>query len=320
MVLLEEPTAEQQIKSRAQALLSNRDECPHQHCKEQWYDRDLSDHSETEKLLLDIACLHNGDGTGNHTFCCLARPDVPAAYLVIGADSQGNVVGCNPDSMSDDAALSGFLQAHLFPSPETHVYHAVLQHNKHVFLVEIAVDNSRIGQPVRVRSKQHPSLLCRRPARSGSSNVKHPVPDRVWKPIVDFFKLPEHKLHKQLQADMHDSSLHKSSHCFEAVRRVLVVDELNEEQVAWLAALPWHLIVSFGPNNALKNAIPSMTGVCVQEFQLQDCAKARGGIPSRATVEAVSKGSARLFLTASAGTNDKRTTFKNLQGFNNVSE
>ncbi|EGD73859.1 hypothetical protein PTSG_05554 [Salpingoeca rosetta] len=311
--------ASSEVQQRAAALCMKQTEGVHHKFKRQWYDSDLSDSRKTGALLFDIACLHNGDGMTQHDFQCLARPDVPAAYLVIGVDSSGTVVGCDEAEMTDGAVLSQFLRSRLDPCPEVTVYHTVLKDDKRVFLVEIAVDTS-IGQPVRVCSKQHGSLLTRKPARVSEGNADCDVANSVWPSIVSFFcdSDEQQQLYTELREHLEETGASQASPFFNGVRRVLIADQLEEHQAVWLAAIPWHAIISFGANDGLKQAIPQVTGVDVEEFELEACWKKRGGVPPKEVIQNAAHGSTRLFLTAPLDPMDDDTGRIVAQAFQSV--
>lgn len=203
------------IAQRAEALLSLRSEGVYLDFKKQGY----ADHNWGD-LADDVACLHNGDGTTVSPFACLARPAFRAAYLVIGANSNGEPCGYS-DSMPDETVLRGRLGAALRPCPEV-TMHATAIEGKQLYLLEIAVGSAR--GPVR-----HTDASQRRRAvRCGSSNATASC--EVWTRVLQQFHQPDSL--GLFSAAVIRSGVDASASHAAKVLRVLVTDDLDAEQAA----------------------------------------------------------------------------------------
>merc|ERR1719326_855661 len=111
---------------------------------------------------------------------------------------------------------------------------------------------------------------------------------------------------------------HRNGCLFDSVRRVLIVDKLDDKQTTWIAAVPWHVVVSFDPNDELKQAISQVAGVSVKDMELTACTKSDTARPSAEVFRDVAKGHARLFLTVPAGPMNFQTQRMNLQAFKHI--
>ena len=311
------PTPEA-VRDRAAALLAEGAEGVHLDFKSQWYDWNCE--NKKQDFLFDIACLHNGDGKTEHTHKCL-NSELPAAYLVIGADDHGRVTGYD-GAVTDEASIGQLVSQRLKPTPHFSVYRTIIN-NTTLCLIEVGVDQT-IGEPVRVYGKDIAGQR-RRPARSGSRNTEEAALNTVWGDVLTFFQRDHLAANKQLLQYMLDRDMRVTSSSFDQQLRVLVAEQLPEEDAGWLATIPWHVVVSLGENRVLKTSLGNSAGVRVVDGPLVDYAKkkkARRTLLRDEVTKEVASGRACLFLSSPENLDDKdlgdEKPLKFIEGLSNV--